>query len=161
MLHYNDNSNPPPLLSMVCMMMMMFLINHTVVKADNSTIGFDYVTNKDDITLPTGLSDMVANVHSETNHIYITGGCNHSKGNEYNTMISEYVCGSISDTMYVYDAKVNQFRIDLPTTLPTPRYRHAATLLNGYLWLFGGRDLEDTLVSTVDVSIIILSLFIY
>jgi hypothetical protein len=36
--------------------------------------------------------------------------------------------------------------------MPQARYRHAAEIIGSELWLIGGRDVEDNLITDIDVS---------
>lgn len=40
-------------------------------------------------------------------------------------------------------------------TLPRPRYRHCAEIVNNQLWLLGGRSVEDVLIAEVDVRVLL------
>ena len=57
----------------------------------------------------------------------------------------------MSDQFYSFNRETGAFQTLAP--LPTPRYRHAAVLVNKQLWLVGGRDVTDAMISTVDVRI--------
>ena len=101
--------------------------------------------------LPKPLSDHTASKWGGI--IYIAGGCDSPNGNEYNAEGGFFACNSISDSFYSFDPSkfIDQFII-LPS-LPSPRYRHSSVAVNNEIWIVGGRDVNDNLLTTVDVSI--------
>ena len=115
---------------------------------ERSTVGFEFRSL--DTRLPQPLSDFTAVQDEATGLVYIAGGCNSPKGNEYFADFDFYGCVSISNKIYVFDETASNFTT-LPD-MPRQRYRHAAAVVNSQLWLVGGRDVTDTLVSEVDVS---------
>jgi hypothetical protein len=100
--------------------------------------------------LPKPLSDFTASLDISTGLAYLAGGCDSEKGNEYSTEYSEFICTSVSDKLYSFDKDAGTFTT--LTDMPYERYRHGAVLINNQLWLMGGRDSEETLIPTVDVS---------
>ena len=63
---------------------------------------------------------------------------------------SFFACGSISSSFFEFDPEKEAFS-EL-ASLPKPRYRHSSAIANDKVWIVGGRDLEDNLISDVDVS---------
>lgn len=98
--------------------------------------------------LPTPISDQSANLVG--NQVYIAGGCNDTHGNVYNVSTGIFTARSIGNNFWMFDVETQNITI-LPD-LPTPRYRHAATAVNGQIWIMGGRDVVDNIITTVDVS---------
>jgi hypothetical protein len=99
------------------------------------------------VTLPKPLSDHSASLATSNGLIYIAGGCDSPNGNEFAGDF--FFCASISDQMYVFNPTDASF--GEPKTLPRPRYRHCAAVVNNQLWLLGGRSAEDGLIAQVDV----------
>jgi hypothetical protein len=98
--------------------------------------------------LPKGLSDHTANIDPETKLVYIAGGCDALNGNVY--LNNAFQCLDISDDFFSYDISTKTFT-NL-TRMPMERYRHATVLINQHLWVLGGRDKDDFIPTTVDVS---------
>lgn len=59
-------------------------------------------------------------------------------------------CPSISDEVMVYSPKSDSYTTS-NTTMPRARYRHAAVVVDTDVYVFGGRDINDGLISEVDV----------
>jgi hypothetical protein len=49
-----------------------------------------------------------------------------------------------------FDPFANTFEV--MAKMPHARQRHTAAVMNGEVYVFGGRDSEDILVATIDVS---------
>ncbi|KAG7341500.1 Kelch motif-containing protein [Nitzschia inconspicua] len=99
------------------------------------------------VRLPEPLSDLSATLDPATNLIYIAGGCDSPNGNEF---AGEYfVCATISDDLYVFNPQ--DWSFGPRETLPRQRYRHCAEIVNNQLWLLGGRDADDALITEIDV----------
>mmetsp|Transcript_64175 Transcript_64175/g.144753 ORF Transcript_64175/g.144753 Transcript_64175/m.144753 type:complete len:416 (-) Transcript_64175:201-1448(-) len=91
--------------------------------------------------LPYSVSDQSANTIGDK--IYLVGGCTgHQVG---------YTCPSISNKVAIYDPKTDTYDITTAPPTPTPRYRHSAAVLHGKLYIMGGRDLNDAVVSSTEV----------
>jgi hypothetical protein len=69
------------------------------------------------------------------------------KGNEFSG--DYFFCATVSDDLYVFDAQ--DWSFGTRDTLPRQRYRHCGEVINNQLWLLGGRDVDDGLLSEVDV----------
>jgi hypothetical protein len=104
-----------------------------------------------DSRLPKPLSDFTATLVSETGVAYLAGGCDAPDGNVFNATDGQFVCGSISSSLYSFDVSTETF--SSLASLPRPRYRHAAAVNSdgSKLWLVGGRDNDENLVEAVDV----------
>ena len=59
-------------------------------------------------------------------------------------------CPSISDKVMVYTPSSDSYTTST-TDMPRARYRHAAVVVNTDVYVFGGRDINDALISEVDV----------
>lgn len=125
-------------------------------------------------TLPIPLSDMTAtfvpttfrvdaDADTDTSNstakflagsIILTGGCSDPNGNsavQTESGDTEYYCGKITNRTYVFYPQTERIR-RLPDML-VERYRHAAVFVeDGRLYVVGGRALDDTVVSQIDVS---------
>ena len=130
------------------------LLLSSVVRADHrnasSIVGFDYETLS--TKLPTALSDFSVVLDEENGLAYLAGGCNSTDGNRFVEEYREFACESISSSLHIFDLRSLSFKTE-PESLPVARYRHASVLANKQVWLVGGRDAADDLISTVDVSI--------
>lgn len=97
-------------------------------------------------SLPTSLSDMSATTIG--GKIYIIGGCNADQVRAPwdNNM---FYCATISDSCVVFDPSEEEYTACAPA--PRQRYRHAAVAINGLVWVVGGRDDQDAIVTHIDV----------
>ena len=105
------------------------------------------------VSMPFPVSDVMANYMDGV--IIITGGCNSLKGNE-RVNFGEgdlFACMSTSSKTLQFDPETNAFT-EL-ADMPNERQRHAAAVVNGELYLLGGRDSNDDLVKAIDVSVTI------
>jgi hypothetical protein len=107
-----------------------------------------------DTSLPKPLSDLTATRVDDV--VYIVGGCDAEDGNRFEDAIGEFLCGSISNSIYKFDPATEQFTELSP--MPTPRYRHASVAVSDpdlpstVLLVLGGRNVDDNIITTVDVS---------
>jgi len=99
--------------------------------------------------LPFPRSDMTATaVETDTSsEIFVIGGC--SKDQIWLADAGMYICPEITNKCTVFTPADNQHAVCEPA--PRARYRHAAALVNGSVWLVGGRDINDAIVQEVDV----------
>ena len=125
---------------------LVFLSAVVTASSGESVIGFNY--ERLETSMPKGLSDFTANKDSRTNVVYIAGGCDAPDGNIY--VNGNFQCMNITNSLYSFDPNNNTF-VEL-NPMPSARYRHAAVLINKNLWVTGGRDVNDVVVPTVDVS---------
>jgi hypothetical protein len=105
-------------------------------------------------TLPKPLSDLT--VTRVYDLVYIVGGCDATDGNKYNSDAGEFTCDSISGKLYRFDPLTEEF-VTL-TDMPTARYRHASVAVrtaNTWIMVLGGRDLNDDIITDVDVSTVL------
>lgn len=116
--------------------------------ATATVTGFDVELLK--TRLPKALSDFTVVSDSSTGKVYLQGGCDAVNGNVFNDTYKEFVCESLSLTSYVFDLNAQEFTETNP--MPVARFRHAAVLVNNQIWLVGGRDPNDDVVTTVDAS---------
>jgi hypothetical protein len=118
-------------------------------EADGHEHTLELEFRKLDQTMPKSLSDHTAVLWN--NKAYIAGGCDSPNGNEWVTDWGSFACANISDSLIIFDTQTKQVReVTLP--MPSARYRHASVASESHVWLLGGRDLEDSLITTVDVS---------
>jgi Kelch motif len=96
-------------------------------------------------------SDMTATLNPDDGKIYIAGGCVSPTGSIYNEKSQILQCNQDTDLLYSFDPATNTFQ-NLPR-LPRNRFRHAAAIANGKLFLIGGRTaIDDILIPEIDVS---------
>ena len=83
--------------------------------------------------------------------ILIAGGCDDENGNVFFTEEwgSYFACNSVSDKLYAFYPSTHSL-VEL-TPLPSERHRHAATYLDGKLYLIGGRKEDDSINTDIDV----------
>jgi len=82
--------------------------------------------------------------------IILIGGCDSPKGNQGTHADRDFFeCTSISSATYEFDPFGESVR--KLAYAPHARARHAAVELGGEIWVLGGRDGGDALVSAVDV----------
>lgn len=111
--------------------------------------------------LPQSLSDFTATYFdgaittsddkSHRRAIVLLGGCSSEKGNEY---VAEgpfpgYYCMEFSDEALVFFPGTQEFS-SIPS-MPGARTRHTAVAMDGKLYVIGGRDSADALISNVIV----------
>lgn len=136
-------------------LLLLLLCSSTVVRASHggdstSLVGFDFETLS--TPLPEALSDFTAVLDEENGRAYLAGGCNAPDGNRFAEDVGGFVCESISSKMYIFDLVSWNFT-ETASPMPVARYRHASVFVNNQVWLVGGRDLEDFLLPSVDVSL--------
>ena len=117
--------------------------------ATATVTGFDVELLK--TRLPKALSDFTIVADSSAGKVYLQGGCDAINGNVFSDEFKEFVCASISNTSYVFDLNTLQFT-EATNPMPVARFRHAAVLVNHQIWLVGGRDPNDEVITTVDAS---------
>ena len=88
----------------------------------------------------------------EQGFIVVFGGCDSPGGNERNKTndLVTFYCTSVTNATYIFNPFKNTFQ--RMADAPHPRYRHVAAVFNGELYVLGGRDLADNLVTAIDVS---------
>ena len=91
----------------------------------------------------------------EDGFVIITGGCNSLKGNGRLTGAGEdgadlFACLSTSNATLKFDPFANTFQE--MAEAPHERQRHAAAVMNGEVFVLGGKDSFDNLVNAIDVS---------
>lgn len=104
-------------------------------------------------SMPAKRSDLTATTVDEA--IYLVGGCALDQAWDGSAQYPGYSCGGsatngISASTYRYFPKSNTFDTTLPDA-PRPRYRHAAAAVSKSIYLFGGVDGSDNIISEVDV----------
>jgi hypothetical protein len=150
-----------------------FFLWHIVIITTTTTyanhvlpVAFQYTTLSKNSALPKALSDFTAVLSTTGDRdtdpiIYLHGGCDSVNGNEYDSTAGVFYCNSISNASYAYHISTQTWMI-LPN-LPTARYRHATVLLPQLqlIYILGGRNLVDEIVTTLDVRILFKFVYIY
>lgn len=97
--------------------------------------------------MPTALSDMTASVVGSS--VYVIGGCiDHQASCDWYEGCT--YCPSITAQVLIFATTSNTWSIGA-NDAPRARYRHAAAVYDGKVYLLGGRDLDDGLIGHVDV----------
>lgn len=88
----------------------------------------------------------------EDGFIIITGGCDSLNGNEKLAVNADFAaCMSTSKATFKFDPFENSF--ERMEDSKYERQRHTAVVMDGELYVFGGRDTDDNLVAEIEVSI--------
>jgi len=110
---------------------------------------------KNSVSLPFPTSDLSANYMKgengdEDGFIVVFGGCDSPEGNQRNKTndLFTFYCTSVTNATYIFNPFKNTFQ--RMADAPHPRYRHVAAIFNGELYVLGGRDLADNLVTAID-----------
>jgi len=106
-----------------------------------SVEGFTWITKE---PMPTKRSDMTAVVAGDK--IIVAGGCDRNQdcsGADY------CVCTSVTSKVEAFFPETNSW--ETLTSMPVPRYRHAAVNVDQKMFVFGGRDVSDNIITQVDV----------
>jgi N-acetylneuraminic acid mutarotase len=90
-------------------------------------------------------SDMTATAVGD--QIIVAGGCDSSQ--VCPSTADFCYCTSITDKAHAYIPEDNKWEVLNP--MPTPRFRHGAAAVGNKLFVFGGRDLDDNIITSVDV----------
>ena len=126
-----------------------------------------YVGFHESIQMPIGRSDHLVELFADHVYdsngprIYITGGCTgdqmcQSNTNVCNTSPAGTTCvrcdcsDYTASTMY-FTPETKPPKYTVVGNAPTKRYRGQAAKLGTQLWVFGGRDLSDNIITTIDV----------
>lgn len=109
----------------------------------------EWITKK---AMPAKRSDLTATTVDDA--IYLVGGCALDQAWDGSATWAGYSCGGsatngISASTYRYLPKSNTF--ETLANAPRPRYRHTAAAVNKKIYLFGGVDGPDNIISDVDV----------
>jgi hypothetical protein len=114
----------------------------------------DLFWSKLDVKLRTPVSDMTTTLGPDDGLVYIAGGCIHESGSVYSNGFLQ--CATTTDNFYSFDPSTTSFNSNSFRNLPKAlrnRYRHAAAIANGKLYLVGGRTVSNDLILEVDVSL--------
>jgi len=95
------------------------------------------------------VSDLTATLSPFDDLVYLAGGCDSPKGNEFDEGLGMFICTSLSKSFYAFNPKTNE--IEEMKEMPRNRYRHGAAAVNNQIWLIGGRDGMDEHVNSIDV----------
>ena len=108
------------------------------------------------VSMPESLSDMTATTFTDIdygdsdgyNHrIYIVGGCNSDQVCSDGTSLTYCYCSSVVNKCYYYKVQNKSWKVC--ATMPVPRYRHVAAKFRQYLYVAGGRDVSDNIVTSI------------
>eukprot|EP00041_Stephanoeca_diplocostata_P028784 m.832257 g.832257 ORF g.832257 m.832257 type:complete len:457 (-) comp23435_c0_seq11:246-1616(-) len=119
--------------------------------------GFELVTE-----MPIARSDMTVSTYtpsrsgrdvssdsSNGTRFYLIGGCHQDQiCDNPNSTLSCYCPGLTNKTQY-YLPETDEY-VTTCADAPRDRYRHAAAVLDGTIYLFGGRDAQDHVVQQID-----------
>jgi len=148
--------NPLPLLAPALLALLLCTTpTHANQDDDDNTdyLGFHLVA-----TMPYKLSDHTATTFNSAfgddkgPRIYLVGGC-------VADQLCNYIDKTVDDSLFCYCPEITSKCVYFnPETdeytacadAPTERYRHMAAKVGDYLYLAGGRDLADGLITTVD-----------
>lgn len=125
-------------------LLVMSLYLSTTITPAYSGNTWEYLTT----TLPKAVSDMSSTYAESSEKIYLFGGC--ESGNtraDFNPNM--FICTSVSKEGFIFNPEESSF--DSTAVMPRERYRHSAAVLNGNVYLIGGRDSEDNIILDVDV----------
>lgn len=142
-------------MSTTVLLVLVSLLEVAVVEADVVDT-FTWVESS--TSLPKPVSDITATYMkgkdgSDTSgFIVIFGGCDSALGNQRNKSKSllEFFCTSVTNSTYMYNPYQNT--VTQMADAPHPRYRHVAVVAatNDEIFMLGGRDLADNLVTAID-----------
>ena len=106
-------------------------------------------------SLPYPVSDMTATYTQgqdgdEDGFVMLVGGCDSLKGNERVNFDGEdlFACLSTTNRTLKFDPFENKF--EQVADAPHVRQRHGAAAIQGEIYVVGGRDTDDALVSAID-----------
>lgn len=95
--------------------------------------------------MPTKRSD--TSIGTFEDRVVIAGGCD---GTQICPDDLEFcICTGVSSRVEAYDPKANQWTT-LPS-MPQARFRHGAAVVGGDMYLIGGRDVNDSVIRSIDV----------
>eukprot|EP00039_Didymoeca_costata_P031597 m.35581 g.35581 ORF g.35581 m.35581 type:complete len:389 (+) comp8904_c0_seq1:651-1817(+) len=97
--------------------------------------------------IPIHISDASPVLNTKSGLIYLAGGC---AANQQPCDIYPFCtyCPSLSKSLFEYNPLTNTWTA-LPDA-PRARTRHATAIVDGVLYLLGGRDVDDALIALVD-----------
>lgn len=138
------------MLAIPAMIFFGLLLAKTIVQAHESS--YEHILwDVHPEPMPFAVSDLSATYVKATNLIYLMGGCDNADGN-IRAPWDEFLffCPSVTDRVTIFDVNTGTFEAGPPA--PSPRYRHAAVHDGfGRIWLIGGRDADDNLVTDIDI----------
>ncbi len=109
-----------------------------------ASVSADSITWETMTKLPSARSDMTATTIGDK--IYIVGGC---AADQINFGGGWYGCPTITEKCDIYDPNEDSYASCADA--PNQRYRHAAVEVDGKVWLIGGVDVTDAVVTDIDV----------
>lgn len=103
--------------------------------------------------MPTAKSDMSISTDASSGKMYLIGGCDHEDGNTYKEDYDTYLCTSITSENLSFDPSLetDDPKFTKLRSAPRDRYRHTSALLNEKIYLIGGRDVDDNIISELDI----------
>lgn len=125
------------------------LVSCLAVVSSQTFVGFTDVA-----PMPLGRSDMTATVvpdpttpdDGDKTRVYIAGGCSTGNTCPPDSFCS---CMALTNKTHYFIPAQNRW-VTTSADAPRERYRHAAATVNGTVYLFGGRTLDDTIITAVD-----------
>ena len=129
-----------------CTALLMLLVLTTVVNIGEAVFQHTWIKRAD---LPNKRSDFTATTVTANGKstILLVGGCVSNQ-----TWIQDpgmYGCGEVSNLTVSYDPATDTYKTQ--AAAPRPRYRHGAAAVGSKVYLFGGVDVTDALVTAIDV----------
>ena len=104
-----------------------------------------------DTQLPKPISDHTATRVGQV--VYLAGGCDAKNGNKWDEEARRFSCSRLSQSFYSFDLSDESNTTTILPDMPVPRYRHAAVAVKNKLFIVGGRNVNDSIVEQVDVSV--------
>eukprot|EP00040_Diaphanoeca_grandis_P022320 m.119652 g.119652 ORF g.119652 m.119652 type:complete len:404 (+) comp28751_c2_seq1:236-1447(+) len=101
--------------------------------------------------MPMRRSDMSVSTYDSTQgtRMYLIGGCSADQVCYDPSDHFSCYCGEITNKTQYYSVDVDRYSTT-PADAPRARYRHAAAQVDGVIYLFGGRDIQDAVIKEID-----------
>lgn len=144
------------LATMLSLLVLMFMLQD--VSGNNNNDDVDFLGFHTVATMPYNCSDMTATTFemdygdSDGSRIYLVGGCIADQICEITDPDSGAIfcyCPEITNQCIYFTPDTEEWHTDC-SSAPTDRYRHMAVKIDQYLWLLGGRTVEDDLITSVE-----------
>eukprot|EP00457_Paulinella_chromatophora_P009684 gb/GEZN01009755.1/.p1 GENE.gb/GEZN01009755.1/~~gb/GEZN01009755.1/.p1 ORF type:complete len:381 (+),score=15.83 gb/GEZN01009755.1/:65-1207(+) len=106
---------------------------------------------KDVHTMPIGRSDQTVTIVNVSGVIrmYANGGCIQDQLCKDSSDYFSCYCPRLTKKCNYYMPKTNEYVTNVADA-PRERYRHASAAISGKIYLLGGRDVNDTVVTAID-----------
>ena len=109
---------------------------------DDDTYSHEWLSRT---TMPSKRSDMTATTVGDA--IYLVGGC--ANDQEWVAGAGMYLCAGLTKATEKYLPTTDAY--DTLPEAPRSRYRHTAAAVGSRIFIFGGRDIADNIITEVDV----------